>query len=75
MKIIHPITGERYTLLSGQGKSLLKKYIHAYQNGGVAILAKVLKDRTNALLQTELWNNLYKTDKERRRRKKIKLGK
>ena len=66
MNIIHPITGVRYTLLSRQGKSLLKKYIRSYQagesaitqEGGVLLLANILKERTKALLETDLWKKI-----------------
>ena len=53
---------------SHQGKVLLKAFIRAYQSGeksvlqegGVVMLAKTLKKRTNVLLNTNLWmENLY----------------
>lgn len=32
--IVHPITGNSYSLFSTQGRALLKKYVNLYQNGG-----------------------------------------
>ena len=68
--IINPNTGKSYDIFSKQGKDLLKAFIRAYQSGeqsvlqegGVAILAKTLKKRTEILLKTELWYDCYAND-------------
>lgn len=66
--IINPNTGDSHDIFSQQGKALLKAFIRAYQfgdqsvlqEGGVVMLAKTLKKRTQALLETNLWmENLY----------------
>ena len=66
--IINPNTGDSYDIFSRQGRALLKAFIRAYQSGeqsvlqegGVVMLAKTLKKRTEALLKTNLWmEHLY----------------
>ena len=51
-KITHPITGDSYSLLSKQGKTLLKTYVNLYQNGGAdGVDGALYNQKTVALLQ------------------------
>ena len=55
-QIINPLTNEKISIFSNQGKELLKQYVKQYKNGGMNMFNKLFGAANSITLYT---NNIY----------------